>query len=144
MNVVALHFGPAVDVVSDGSGEWWDKDWRTGFYKVPHEGPQWLGYQGFRGDEVADTRYHGGVDKAVCVYPSEHYDFWNAHPDLEGLTTGAFGENLTTRGLLEEEVCVGDVLEVGSAIVQVVLFAVRVCLSPPKNCSTVTLPPAWV
>ncbi|HEY1122544.1 MAG TPA: MOSC domain-containing protein [Haloferula sp.] len=119
MNVVALHYGPAKDVVSEGSGAWWDKDWRTGFYKVPHEGPQWLGYQGFRGDEQADMRYHGGVDKAVCVYPFEHYDFWNGVEGLDGLPTGAFGENLTTRGLIEDEVCVGDVYEVGSAIVQV-------------------------
>ena len=119
MLVLALQTGSAADVKSGGSGEWWDKDWRTGFYKQPREGPQWLGYQGFRGDEQADTRYHGGVDKAVCVYPSEHYAFWNGVDGLDGLPTGAFGENLTTRGLIEDEVCIGDLFEVGSAIVQV-------------------------
>ncbi|MCW1886177.1 MOSC domain-containing protein [Luteolibacter flavescens] len=119
MDVLALHYGPATDVPGGGSGEWWDKDWRTGFYKVAHEGPQWLGYLGFRGDEVADTRVHGGVDKAVCVYPSEHYAHWNTIEDLEGLPTGAFGENLTTRGLVEEEVCIGDTFAIGTAIVQV-------------------------
>ncbi|MCW1925942.1 MOSC domain-containing protein [Luteolibacter arcticus] len=116
---MALHTGPAAQVTSGGSGAWWDKDWVTGFYKQAREGPQWLGYQGFRGDEVADTRVHGGVEKAVCVYPSEHYAYWNEVPDLAGLPTGAFGENLTTRGLLEEEVCIGDIFAVGEALVQV-------------------------
>ena len=106
-------------VTPQGSGEWWDKEWRTGFHKEAREGPCWLGYQGFRGDEVADTRYHGGVDKAVCVYPAEHYPFWNGVPGMAAAGPGGFGENLTTEGLLEEEVCIGDIHALGEALVQV-------------------------
>jgi len=58
---------------------------------------------------------HGGPDKAVYVYPSEHYEFWRRELSLTDLPWGAFGENFTTQGLLEEEVRVGDRLRVGSA-----------------------------
>jgi MOSC domain-containing protein YiiM len=119
MVVLALHTAPARDIVSGGSGEWWDKDWRTGFHKRSQEGPQWLGYQGFRGDEVADTRYHGGVDKAVCVYATEHYPYWEQVPGMEEVAMGAFGENLSTEGLTEEAACIGDIYAVGEALVQV-------------------------
>jgi len=119
MVVLALHTGSAADVSGQGSGEWWDKDWRTGMYKQPRPGPEWLGYEGFRSDEQADTRYHGGVDKAVCVYPAEHYSHWNAIDALSSASAGAFGENLTTEGLLEDEVCIGDVYSLGEAVVQV-------------------------
>ncbi len=119
MIVLALHTGPAAEVRPQGSGEWWDKEWRTGFHKRAQEGPRWLGYQGFRGDEVADTRYHGGVDKAVCVYPAEHYPHWRELPEMAAAGPGGFGENLTTEGLLEEEACIGDVFSIGEALVQV-------------------------
>ena len=62
MVILALHTGPARDCATEESGEWWDKEWRTGMYKEPQEGPRWLGYQGFRGDEVADARFHGGEE----------------------------------------------------------------------------------
>jgi MOSC domain-containing protein YiiM len=67
------------------------------------------------GDEQSDLSVHGGVDKAIYAYPSEHYDFWrNEFPELD-FPWGAFGENLTVEGLLEEKVYVGDRLRAGSA-----------------------------
>ncbi|SEM63194.1 MOSC domain-containing protein [Paenibacillus sp. OV219] len=61
---------------------------------------------------------HGGKDKAICIYAYEHYPFWD---DLLGrpLPFGGFGENLTTCGLLEADVCIGDIYQLGSAIVQI-------------------------
>jgi MOSC domain-containing protein YiiM len=60
------------------------------------------------GDEQSDLSVHGGAEKAVYAYPKEHYDFWRRElPDQE-LPWGAFGENLTTEGLLEDEVWIGD------------------------------------
>jgi len=56
---------------------------------------------------------------AICVYPSEHFDFWRAFLENEQLDAGGFGENFTTAGLLEEQVCIGDRFEIGSAIVEV-------------------------
>jgi MOSC domain-containing protein YiiM len=67
------------------------------------------------GDEQSDLTVHGGVHKAVYVYPSEHYAFWKRElPDTD-LGWGNFGENLTTEGLLEDRVNIGDTLRVGSA-----------------------------
>jgi MOSC domain-containing protein YiiM len=73
---------------------------------------------GFAGDGQADLVNHGGVDKAVCVYPYDHYAHWEkvfGH----GLEPGAFSENLTISGAVEARVCVGDVFGVGGALVQV-------------------------
>lgn len=91
----------------------------SGIFKAPVGGPRWLGTEGLAGDEQADRRYHGGPDKAVNIYPGEHYAHWSSV--LGGpLTPGAFGENFTTRGLVESEVAIGDVLRVGrSVLVQI-------------------------
>ena len=72
---------------------------------------------GLDGDKQADSIFHGGPDKAVCVYPVEHYPYWEGRLGI-ALQRGAFGENFTTSGLLESEVCIGDVYRVGDAIVQ--------------------------
>lgn len=86
--------------------------------KVPVDGPIKLTQLGLAGDEHGDTVSHGGLDKALCVYPWEHYPYW---VDELGIPLGdaAFGENLTTLGLLETEVFVGDVFSWGRATVQV-------------------------
>jgi len=80
---------------------------------------------GVRGDEQADLSVHGGIEKAIYVYPSEHYAFWNALLTREtkqpvDLQLGAFGENFTIEGLLESEVFVGDRLIFGSVECSVV------------------------
>jgi MOSC domain-containing protein YiiM len=77
-----------------------------------------LGPDGLHGDEQADLRVHGGPDKAVCCYPSEHLPEWGALLERE-LPHGAFGENLTLRGLTEERVHIGDTYTLGTAVVQV-------------------------
>ncbi|MBF5096317.1 MOSC domain-containing protein [Azospirillum sp. INR13] len=90
--------------------------------KQPADGALAIGTAGLAGDEQADLRNHGGPDKAVHHYPYDHYAGWRADlpspvPLLE--TVGAFGENLSTLGLTEEEVCVGDVFRIGTATLQV-------------------------
>jgi MOSC domain-containing protein YiiM/DNA-binding HxlR family transcriptional regulator len=119
MQLTSLQVGRAKDVAEAGTQQWWDKEWRTGFYKQATADSQWLGFEGFSNDEQADRKYHGGVDKAVCVYPLEHYAHWQAVLQVSELAAGAFGENFTTRGLVEAEVCIGDVFSVGKALVQV-------------------------
>jgi MOSC domain-containing protein YiiM len=86
--------------------------------KHPVDGPIHLGFQGFAGDEQADGRVHGGPDKAVCVYPLEHLPRWERELGTD-LPPGAFGENLSVAGLLEDRVCIGDTFAVGEATVQV-------------------------
>ena len=73
---------------------------------------------GVAGDEQADLSVHGGLEKAIYVYPVEHYAFWNALLTREtkkvvDLSPGSFGENFTIEGLLEKEVYVGDKLQMG-------------------------------
>ncbi|TMI14719.1 MOSC domain-containing protein [Candidatus Bathyarchaeota archaeon] len=87
----------------------------SGFVKKPVSGEVKVGKLNLEGDRQADLTVHGGVDKAVYAYASEHYPFWvDKYPDME-MPWGSFGENLTTEGLLESEVHVGDRLGVGSA-----------------------------
>lgn len=97
-----------------------DKHVSSGFRKSPVQAAEvlWLGETGLEGDAQADLKNHGGPDKAVCVYPLEHYPYWSARLD-RSLEPGAFGENFSTERLLEPEVCVGDVYRVGGAVVQV-------------------------
>jgi MOSC domain-containing protein YiiM len=81
-----------------------------------------LGISGFEGDEQGDRRHHGGPDKAVHHYPAEHYAAWRREcPELapELFAVGAFGENLSTVGVAESQVCVGDVFRLGSARIEV-------------------------
>ena len=77
-----------------------------------------LGFRNFDGDRQADQVNHGGLEKAVCVYPFDHYPHWERMLGHE-LTPGAFSENLTISGIRETEVRVGDVFRVGEATVQV-------------------------
>ncbi len=75
---------------------------------------------GVLGDACADARHHGGPEKALHVYPFEHYTAWHARWPRAGLwRPGAFGENLSTQGVDESSQCIGDVLRIGSTLVQV-------------------------
>ena len=90
----------------------------TGIFKEPVKRSVRLTRLTLEGDRQVDLRYHGGESKAVYVYPSEHYAYWQPILDRE-LPPGYFGENFTTEGLLEETVRSGDVFRVGSAVVAV-------------------------
>ena len=86
----------------------------TGIFKEPVTGPVRVRTLNLDGDRQADLTVHGGVDKAVYMYPSEQYPFWERELGGE-LSWGAFGENLTTEGLLETDVGIGDRMQIGSA-----------------------------
>lgn len=96
-----------------------DRTWASGIFKQPVSGPIWLGRTNLAGDGQADLKNHGGADKAVYAYPAEHYPDWRSELNLPDLPYGGFGENFTTQGRLEENVCIGDIYQVGSAQVQV-------------------------
>ncbi len=117
--LLSLQVSEATEVPASGGDAWWDKAWTTGFFKQPVRGRAWLGYQGLRGDQQADRKYHGGPEKAACVYAVEHYPAWREALQLPELAAGAFGENFTAQGLLETGVCIGDVYQIGEARVQV-------------------------
>ena len=94
---------------------WRGKSVKTSIWKTPVEGAVRVTTLNLQGDERSDLSVHGGADKAVYVYPSEHYAYWRAELPGADLPWGAFGENFTTEGLLEEHVRIGDRLRVGSA-----------------------------
>jgi MOSC domain-containing protein YiiM len=95
--------------------EWKGKVVRTSIFKAPVPGRVQVRRLNLDGDQQSDLAVHGGIDKAVYAYPSEHYAFWRRElPGVE-LPWGIFGENLTTEGLLEETLNVGDRLQVGSS-----------------------------
>lgn len=98
---------------------WRGKAVITGIYKEPVAGRIMLRRFNLDGDQQADLTVHGGWDKAVYVYPSEHYPIWQAElPDMR-LPYGMFGENFTTEGLDESSVHIGDQFRIGGAVVEV-------------------------
>ena len=94
------------------------RTWRTAYVKDPVDGPMHLGPEGLAGDDQADKKHHGGPDKALCVYPGDHYEFWMMQIGQQ-LDGAAFGENVTLDGLVEKDACIGDVFEWGEARVQI-------------------------
>jgi MOSC domain-containing protein YiiM len=87
----------------------------TGIFKEPIEGRIKLRTLNLDGDKQADLTVHGGPDKAVYAYATEHYEFWHkVYPNME-MPNGMFGENFTTEGLMEIDVNVGDVFKMGSS-----------------------------
>lgn len=91
----------------------------TGIYKDPVSGSIPVRKLNLDGDRQADLSVHGGPDKAVYAYPVEHYPFWRDQLGID-MPYGAFGENLTTQGLNEDELHIGDELRVGTALLRVV------------------------
>src|SRR5690349_12767351 len=109
MRLVSVNVGLPRDVI------WKCKTVTTGIFKEPVEGRVQLRKLNLDGDRQADLRVHGGKDKAVYCYPSEHYEYWREQlPDVH-FPWGMFGENLTVEGLFESEVRIGDRLQIGSA-----------------------------
>lgn len=93
------------------------KEITTGICKETVE-EAFLTTEGFRGDGVADLRFHGGADRAVCVYPYEHYLQWEEEFG-EPLPPSSFGENITVSNMLEADVHIGDIFRLGDAVIQV-------------------------
>jgi MOSC domain-containing protein YiiM len=91
----------------------------TAIYKAPLKGRVQLRSTNLEGDKQADLSVHGGRDKAVYAYPSEHYSYWKKQLPGVDLPWGAFGENFTTEGLTEDAVCLGDRFTIGTAEVVV-------------------------
>ena len=91
----------------------------TAIWKAPVEGRVALRRYNLVGDRQADLKVHGGENKAVYLYPSEHYPFWRGELPGMDLPAGMFGENLTTEGVDEREVQIGDRFRIGAAVLQV-------------------------
>lgn len=116
VRVTALFTGPAQPLARPGH-----PPVPSGIAKSAQVGPLRLYVTGFEGDEQGDRVYHGGPEKAVHHYPSEHYAMWRMRFPASPVTPapGAFGENVSTTGMTEQDVCIGDTYRVGTALLQV-------------------------
>ena len=92
---------------------------KTGIFKEPVSGRTMMRRLNLDGDGQGDLTVHGGIHKAVYVYPIEHYHYWKGELGRDDLTYGKFGENLTVEGMLEDAVHIGDVFRIGEALVEV-------------------------
>ncbi|MBV7536448.1 MOSC domain-containing protein [Duganella sp. sic0402] len=112
----ALFIGKAKPLPRNGHA-----DVASGIVKTLQAGKVWLSFNGLQGDEQGDRMYHGGPEKAVHHYAAEHYAHWRAqYPDSPvPMRPGAFGENISSTGMTEQNVFIGDVYRVGSALAQV-------------------------
>lgn len=113
MELISVNVGLPRDVI------WKGRTVTTGIFKEPVAGSVRLRKLNLDGDRQADLSVHGGPDKAVYAYPSEHYAYWRSELERTELTWGMFGENFTTDGMLESETNIGDTFRIGAALVMV-------------------------
>src|SRR5215471_14575041 len=113
MRIVSVNVGLPRKVV------WKGMTVQTAIFKEPVAGAVAIQALNLAGDQQADLTVHGGYDKAVYAYPAEHYEYWWTQLPEVPFSWGAFSENLTTEGLWEDTLCIGDLLRVGSAVLQV-------------------------
>lgn len=128
MRLVSVQVGTPRTVGTPGAADPMDRAFTSAIWKTPVAGPVRATTLGLAGDAVADTRAHGGPDQAVLMYSVSHYAAWSAEWGRDGLTPGAFGENLSIEGLTEDTACLGDLYRIGGARLEVT--------KPRTPCST--------
>lgn len=109
MRVISVNVGLPREIV------WQGDRFSTGIFKEPVSGRVAVRSLNLDGDRQADLTVHGGRDKAVYIYPSEHYGFWRGVLNRDNLPYGSFGENLTLEGVAEDDIHIGDRLLAGTA-----------------------------
>ena len=108
MKLISINVGMPREIFHDG------RMIRSGIFKAPVQGRVRVNALNIEGDQQADLTVHGGASKAIYAYPSEHYEYWRKELPQVDFPWGSFGENLTTTGLLEKELSIGDRLCAGS------------------------------
>lgn len=109
----------SVNVSQPRTVQYYGRQVATGIFKEPVDGRLRVERLNIEGDRQVDTRVHGGLDKAVYAYPFEHYATWQAELGRDDFAYGQFGENLTTEGLLEDAVHIGDRFRIGELVLEV-------------------------
>jgi MOSC domain-containing protein YiiM len=113
VRIVSVNVGLPAPLEFDG------RSVTSGIVKEPVEGRVMVRRTNLDGDAQADLRVHGGADKAVYLYPAQHYAHWAGHLGRELSRCGYFGENLTVEGADEAEARIGDVVRAGRALLEV-------------------------
>lgn len=114
MRVVSVNVGKPTEM------EWMGKAVRTSIFKHPVTGSRKVSFLNIEGDEQSDLKVHGGINKAVYSFDINYYEHWKTILPRDDWQFGMFGENLTTLGMLDDEVKIGSVYQVGTAKLQVV------------------------
>lgn len=113
MKVISTNLGKPTTFLWNGKEE------QTGIFKYPTNEPLFLGAIDVQNDTVIDRKHHGGENKACYLFSADQYPYWkNLYPNLTW-DWGMFGENLTVKGLNEDELRIGDVYKIGTALVQI-------------------------
>ena len=99
--------------------QWHGQTVHTGVWKYPVDGPQMVRKLDIDGDGQGDLGGHGGPHRAVLVYQLDSYHHWRKEFGRDDLVHGNFGENFTVEGLADDQVCIGDQFEIGSALFEV-------------------------
>jgi MOSC domain-containing protein YiiM len=113
MKIVSVNVSVVKAIEHDG------KTVNTGFFKMPVNERVEVSQTNLDGDQQADLKNHGGVDKAVYGFAADHYDYWKAELGMSSMPPGQFGENLTIDGLLETRCMIGDRYAIGELVVEV-------------------------
>ncbi len=108
MKILSVNTGSPREVI------WNEQSYTTSIFKSPVTEPCQVSFYNIEGDQQSDLKNHGGRDKAVYAYPIQYYQHWKKLLTRSEWETGLFGENLTTDGLLDEEIRVGDIYQIGS------------------------------
>jgi MOSC domain-containing protein YiiM len=119
MKLVSVRLGLPQTYGDPSSSLAMEKEWTTGFYKVPTDETVNVTQLGIEGDGVADLKHHGGIDKAVLAYSDDRYSYWREKLQPKEIGAGGFGENLTISGWDESSVCIGDQFVIGTVILEV-------------------------
>lgn len=112
MHIISINIGKPKNIL------WKNKKTITSIFKQPIHQPCQVSFSGIEGDEQADLRYHGGETKAVYSYDNSYYEQWKKILPRNDWQYGMFGENLTTKGLPDNEVRIGNVYKIGSTILK--------------------------
>jgi len=113
MEVISINIAQPTDIDYQG------KTVSTGIFKQPVNHKTQVQKENIVGDGQADLIHHGGLDKAVYGFSADHYRYWRDTLHQPNLKYGAFGENLTISSLSEEQLCIGDRLEIGDTVLEV-------------------------
>ncbi len=117
--VISVQVGCVKTYGDAQSKDFLEKEWQSASFKEVSKTPLYARFTGFVGDEVADTMHHGGVDKAIFANSYENYAQWASFLGIKSLPFGALAENLTMNGLHERNVMLGEIHQIGTALLQV-------------------------
>lgn len=117
--VKQLRTGKVKEVGREDAKNPLDRRWQSAIFKSERKGPVMLYKTGLEADEVADTKVHGGPEKALFAYPAQHYLFWQQELETDEIDIGGMGENLVIEGADEYTTFIGDTYKFGEAIIQV-------------------------